>query len=349
MGQKFSRLFCVLCGIVAGYYLAVWYCNIFEIKPVQIKYANTLGIVAAFGMMGYLFAPNFHRELISFDAWIDKLINILTPQKVLAGLIGSILGIIALNVMTIPIFLSTHNKLFLLPFIILGDVIFAYIGASLISATGLFMDNSGIKNSTSRKILDTSTIIDGRMLDVLKTGFLEGKIIIPNFVLQELRHIADSSDNLRRKRGRRGLDIVKEMKELFPEKVDILDVELNKNIDVDDHLVMLAKKLSATVITNDYNLNKQASTQGVNILNVNDLTNALKSVALPGEEMEILLVREGKENEQAVGYLEDGTMIVVDNAKEFIGEKIDIEVTNVLQTPAGRVIFGKTKEAIIKS
>lgn len=344
MGEKFARLFCVLSGMVVGYYLAVGYCNIFDINPEPIKYANTLGIVAAFGMMGYLLGSNFHKELISFNAWIDKSINLLTPQKVLAGLIGSILGIIAFNIMIIPVFLSTHNKLFLFPFIILGDVISVYIGASLISATRLFMDNNGMKNITAQKVLDTSTIIDGRMLDVLKTGFLEGKIIIPNFVLQELRHIADSADDLRRKRGRRGLDIVKEMKEFFPDKVDILDVELNNNIDVDDQLVMLAKKLSATVITNDYNLNKQASNQGVNILNINDLTNALKSVALPGEEMEILLVREGKENEQAVGYLEDGTMVVVDNAKELIGEKINIEVTNVLQTPAGRVIFGKTKE-----
>ncbi len=193
------------------------------------------------------------------------------------------------------------------------------------------------------KILDTSVIIDGRVFDICKTGFLEGELVIAQFVLAELRHIADSSDVLRRNRGRRGLDVLNRIQSELKIPVRIEETDYDDISEVDVKLLRLARQLNGIVVTNDYNLNKVAGVTGVKVLNINELANAVKPVVLPGEEMTVQIVREGKEPGQGVGYLDDGTMIVVDNARRHVGETIDVVVTTVLQTSAGRMIFTKIK------
>ncbi|WP_317854014.1 PIN/TRAM domain-containing protein [Chakrabartyella piscis] len=191
------------------------------------------------------------------------------------------------------------------------------------------------------KILDTSVIIDGRILDLLQTGFIEGSIIIPDFVLQELRHIADSADGLKRNRGRRGLDILNEIQKQVAVNVEIRNYTTKVPMEVDAMLLKMGEEMDAFVVTNDYNLNKVAEFQGVRVLNINELANAIKPVVLPGEEMQVTIIKMGKEQGQGVAYLNDGTMIVVDGGNKFIGETKMVVVTSVLQTAAGRMIFAK--------
>ncbi|NLO82128.1 MAG: PIN/TRAM domain-containing protein [Clostridiales bacterium] len=193
------------------------------------------------------------------------------------------------------------------------------------------------------KILDTSVIIDGRIFDICKTGFVEGPLIIPDFVLEELRHIADSSDILKRNRGRRGLDILNRIQKELDIPVVIYENDFNGITEVDSKLLKVAQTVNGKVITNDYNLNKVAEVQGVAVLNINELANAVKPVVLPGEEMEVQIIKDGKETGQGVAYLDDGTMIVVDGGKKHVGETIGVLVTSVLQTAAGRMIFAKPK------
>lgn len=195
------------------------------------------------------------------------------------------------------------------------------------------------------KILDTSVIIDGRIFDILKTGFVEGTIVIPSFVLEELRHIADSSDSLKRTRGRRGLDILNMIQKELPVNVEITEKDFPEIQEVDSKLLKLAQVINGKVITNDFNLNKVAAFQGVPVLNINELANAIKPVVIPGEEMNIHIIKDGKESGQGVAYLDDGTMIVVEGGRRYVGEIIDVIVTSVLQTAAGRMIFARTKTA----
>lgn len=197
--------------------------------------------------------------------------------------------------------------------------------------------------SANHKVLDTSVIIDGRILDIVQTGFVEGILVIPQFVLTELQHIADSSDNLKRVKGRRGLDILKQLQVDEQCEVQITTQDYDDIAEVDLKLVRLAKDLNGAVVTNDYNLNKVAAIHGVQVLNINDLSNAVKPVVIPGEDMHVVVVKEGKEQNQGVAYLDDGTMIVVEGGRKLIGEAIDVVVTSVLQTSAGRMIFAKPK------
>ncbi len=194
-------------------------------------------------------------------------------------------------------------------------------------------------------ILDTSVIIDGRILDICQTQFLEGRLVIPRFVLKELQQVADSQDALKRNRGRRGLDVLNKLKKIPSLGVHIHEEDFAETLSVDEKLVKLAKVLGGKVLTNDFNLNKVAQLQGVTILNINELAQALRPVMLPGELMEVRLIKEGKEHNQAIGYLDDGTMVVVDNAKKFLGQNMSVEVTSVFQTAAGRMIFAKLDES----
>ena len=208
----------------------------------------------------------------------------------------------------------------------------------------MFSKSAQTKVSAGRpKILDTSVIIDGRILDLLHTGFIEGKIVIPTFVLDELRHIADSSDSLKRNRGRRGLDILNEIQKQLDVPVIIKEFNTKEKIEVDSKLLKMAEKMDAYVVTNDYNLNKVAEVQGVRVLNINELANAVKPMLIPGEEMTVTIIKAGKENGQGIAYLNDGTMIVIEGS-ERIGETLQVVVTSVLQTSAGRMIFTKIKE-----
>jgi len=197
--------------------------------------------------------------------------------------------------------------------------------------------------------LDTSVIIDGRIADICKTGFVEGPLIIPQFVLEELQHIADSSDTLKRNRGRRGLDILNKIQKELDIEVIIYDKKIDDVEEVDSKLLKLAQMLKGKIITNDFNLNKVAEVQGIEVLNVNELANAVKPIVLPGEEMVVHVIKDGKEFNQGLAYLDDGTMIVVEGGKQYIGEKIDVIVTSVLQTSAGRMIFAKPKSLVDKA
>jgi uncharacterized protein YacL len=199
------------------------------------------------------------------------------------------------------------------------------------------------KRVEEHKILDTSVIIDGRIADICKTGFLEGTLVIPEFVLEELQHIADSSDLLKRNRGRRGLDILNKIQKELDVKVLIYEGDYEEISEVDSKLVKLAKALHGKVVTNDFNLNKVCELQGVSVLNINDLANAVKPVVLPGEEIMVQVIKDGKEHGQGVAYLDDGTMIVVEGGRDFIGMHLEVLVTSVLQTSAGRMIFAKPK------
>lgn len=199
------------------------------------------------------------------------------------------------------------------------------------------------KGFEEHKILDTSVIIDGRIADICKTGFIEGTLVIPEFVLEELQHIADSSDLLKRNRGRRGLDILNKIQKELDVKVLIYEGDFEEIGEVDSKLVKLAKALRGKVVTNDFNLNKVCELQGVSVLNINDLANAVKPVVLPGEEIIVQVIKDGKEHGQGVAYLDDGTMIVVEGGRDFIGTTMEVLVTSVLQTSAGRMIFAKPK------
>lgn len=199
------------------------------------------------------------------------------------------------------------------------------------------------KVMNEHKILDTSVIIDGRIADICKTGFLDGTMVIPEFVLEELQHIADSSDLLKRNRGRRGLDILNKIQKELDVKVLIYEGDFEEISEVDSKLVRLAKVLQGKVVTNDYNLNKVCELQGVSVLNINDLANAVKPIVLPGEEILVQVIKDGKEHGQGVAYLDDGTMIVVEGGRDYIGMNIEVLVTSVLQTSAGRMIFAKPK------
>ncbi|WP_186576189.1 PIN/TRAM domain-containing protein [Aquibacillus kalidii] len=193
------------------------------------------------------------------------------------------------------------------------------------------------------KILDTSVIIDGRIADICQTSFLEGTVIIPQFVLEELQHIADSSDVLKRNRGRRGLDVLNRMQKDLPVNVEIYEGDFEEIQEVDSKLVKLAKVINGIVVTNDFNLNKVCEFQNVQVLNINDLANAVKPIVLPGEELAVQVIKDGKEQNQGVAYLDDGTMIVVEEGKDYIGKTIEVLITSVLQTSAGRMIFAKPK------
>lgn len=194
---------------------------------------------------------------------------------------------------------------------------------------------------SSNKLLDTSVIIDGRIMDIMAAGFLDGQLVVPNFVLEELQKLSDSSDGMKRAKGRRGLDLVQDLRISYKDQVVVVDNNFDDISEVDAKLVRLAKQANADIITNDYNLNKVAGIQGVKVLNINELANAIKPVVIAGEEMNVYLVKEGKEHNQAVAYLDDGTMIVVENGRSYIGSSIAVIVTSVLQTAAGRMIFAK--------
>jgi uncharacterized protein YacL len=194
------------------------------------------------------------------------------------------------------------------------------------------------------KLLDTSVIIDGRIADIVEAGFAEGVFVVPNFILQELQYIADSPDPMRRTKGRRGLDILHRMQKLTNIKVKIVQEDFPRIKEVDAKLIALAKMYNAKIITNDFNLNKVAQLQAVSVLNVNELANVLKPVVLPGESLNVFVVKEGKEHNQGVAYLDDGTMVVIENGRRLIGKNTDATVTSVLQTTAGRMIFARPKD-----
>ncbi len=275
------------------------------------------------------------------------------PSRIVAGAaLGLLVGAIVFAILSsaIPDGLSAHPAVIALQFFL--ALAFGYAGILLGARKGEefslpeivepFLHRS--REETNLKILDTSVIIDGRIADICETGFVDGTFIVPQFVLRELQYIADSPDSLRRNRGRRGLDILQRMQKQNDPSIEITDQDFPKVRDVDEKLIALARKIRGKIITNDFNLNKVAELNGVPVLNINQLANALKPVVLPGEVMKVHILREGKEVNQGVAYLDDGTMVVIDNARKFIGKHVEVHVTSVLQTTAGRMIFTQLKE-----
>lgn len=277
----------------------------------------------------------------------------LTLYELVVSSIGLIVGLVIANLVTIPI---KDINIIGTPISIVANILFSCIGIAV--ATGKKNENlfdsvrgraSGTKTASALsglKILDTSVIIDGRIVDICRSGFIEGELVIPSFVLEELRHIADSQDALKRNRGRRGLDVLNMLQKELEFPVRIENIEVNSDSEVDSALLKLAQKLDGKVLTIDFNLNKVANFQGVSVLNINELANAVKPIALPGEEMIVQVIKDGKENGQGVGYLDDGTMIVIEGGRRHIGESLNVTVTSILQTAAGRMIFAKPKYTI---
>jgi uncharacterized protein YacL len=263
-----------------------------------------------------------------------------------------VVGLIVAALISFPLSLLPSPFGQLLPFA--AAVIFSYLGVAIfvMRQNDIFHmlrarfpasgeDSEGGQGGGRRVLLDTSVIIDGRIADIGRTGFVAGPMLVPSFVLLELQHIADSSDGLRRQRGRRGLDILNRLQKDSSVPIRITDLDVEGVRGVDDKLVILAKQLRCPIVTNDYNLNRVAELQGVTVLNINELANAVKAVFLPGETLEVQVIQEGKESGQGVGYLDDGTMVVIEDGKALIGSAVDVLVTKVLQTAAGRMIFAR--------
>ncbi|MGB9867452.1 MAG: PIN/TRAM domain-containing protein [Bacillota bacterium] len=352
--RTISGLFGFFFGCAAGFYLRPVAARILS-KPLGLW--QQVGVVFSSGVIiGAVFAwlgPVCVQAVVSIIRRVETRLQKASFQDILASSIGLILGLIIGNLLGQPMARMPLVGSFLPT---MSTLLFGYLGATVgqkkrdeILAMFDFLPRWGNKARQSPKapaakpkILDTSVIIDGRIADICSTGFIEGPLIVPGFVLEELRHIADSSDTLKRNRGRRGLDVLNRMQKELDASVQIYERDVPGE-EVDSKLVRLAKMLNGIIVTNDFNLNKVAELQGMKVLNINELANALKPVVLPGEEMVVHLIKDGKESGQGIGYLDDGTMIVVDGGKKHIGETIYVMVTSVLQTAAGRMIFAKPK------
>jgi uncharacterized protein YacL len=276
-------------------------------------------------------------------------------KRLIGAAIGSVLGILGAFLISLVLGRALPQSQNTIPFVqLLVLLVMTYVGLvvgaskgdmlNLAALGGLFGGEKSTKHSF--KILDTSVIIDGRIADIAETGFLDGTLVVPQFVLRELQLVADSADSMKRNRGRRGLDVLQRIQKMVALNVQILEDDFPNVREVDMKLIELAKVYDCKVVTNDFNLNKVAQLHGVEVLNINELANALKPIVLPGETMRVFILKEGKEYNQGVAYLDDGTMVVVDNAKRLISKTVDISVTSVLQTTAGKMIFGRFDERV---
>src|SRR4030043_593104 len=317
-----------------------------------------LAVLLLFAFSGYIIGIKYNYGIYgvltgSFLGLIAIATEIIFKKidfgAIIGGLLGISCGLLFAYLLIFPLRPILGEDIGVISFWVMA--VFGYGGLLLglskgkgISIAGIFRLFRGQGIEENLKILDTSVIIDGRIADVCETGFLEGVFILPQFILQELQHIADAADPMKRARGRRGLDILHKIQKMSRITVRIVDEDFPKIKEVDAKLVALAKLLNAKVITNDFNLNKVAELQGVSVLNINELANSLKPVVLPGETMKVFILKDGKEYNQGVAYLDDGTMVVVENARRLIGKNADVTVTSVLQTTAGRMIFSKPKE-----
>jgi uncharacterized protein YacL len=322
------------------------------------QYAFTIGLVGA--LFGLILTPFITTRPIRA---LRVLLNRLSTQSLFASLIGLIVGLIFAALLAFPISLLPRPFGSVLPFV--GVLVFGYMGVAVfvMRQNDIFSMFSSFSNHNSSSqtpnqdaatnwaesrtiLLDTSVIIDGRIADIARTGFLPGSLLIPRFVLAELQYIADSPDSLRRQRGRRGMEVLSTLQKEPNIPVRLSDIDVEGTREVDDKLVILARQMRCPILTNDYNLNRIAELQGVTILNVNELANAVKSVLLPGEVLNIRVIQEGKEQNQGVGYMDDGTMVVIENGREYMNQEIMVIVTKVLQTAAGRMIFARPEERV---
>lgn len=372
MIKKIVRFLIGGLGLILGSSTYVSVTQNFQILTYNNKTYEAIASVVAglvIGIIFYLIEPWFMNKIKKIARAAEKEISRYPQVDILLGSVGLIVGFVIAYLVSgiinsIPI---VGKVISVLVYLVLG-----YLGVRVALKSKNDLANFGKLNkklaaslakekeqekeceklkeevkecgaSIPPKVLDTSVIIDGRIADICQTGFIEGKLIIPAFVLEELRHIADSADDLKRVRGRRGLDILNIIQKELNIEVEISEQDFPEIAEVDSKLLKLAQVLGGKVVTNDFNLNKVAQFQGVEVLNINELANAVKPVAIPGEDMVVQVVKEGKEAQQGIAYLDDGTMIVVDGGKKYMGQTIKVLVTSVLQTPAGRMIFAKPK------
>ena len=353
---------------------AEWFAAWKEWLPLWMpgKILMTIFSVVLFAFIGLMTAPLFLGVLGSMGSFIESHLKNTSWSEITSATVGMIIGLLIANLLALPF----SDLPFGSYMAVVLNVVLAYLGARILlkrqsDFRNVFGPIRTLKERLSmikeqphhdddgfsaeeqpwevpKKILDTSVIIDGRILDVARTGFLEGIVLIPQFVLHELQAVADSTDPARRTRGRRGLDVVNELQRLSDLQIEIVDASLKhlKADSVDSALVVLAEKIGGQILTTDYNLNKLAQIQGIRVLNVNDLANALKPMLLPGETIIIDIIREGKEPHQGVGYLDDGTMFVVEDGENYIGKRVEVVVTSMLQTSAGRMVFGRIRREV---
>ncbi|SEF86882.1 Uncharacterized conserved protein YacL, contains PIN and TRAM domains [Caloramator fervidus] len=367
MVEKVFRWILTLVGLVLGYAVAEILIKLDAVNRFIVSGVYHLGFIALLmiflGIIFYVISPYIIRLIFKVIEMLEVPIQKIPTNDVILAVLGLIIGLIIANLLVSPFskFLtgSTILSVIASAVTLILNIVFAILGIDItlkkkeeLYNVFTFLkrfskDKKGKSESkigiSQPKILDTSVIIDGRILDILKTGFLEGPILIPSFVLEELRHIADSSDNLKRARGRRGLDILNSIQKEVSLKVEIIEKDFDNIQEVDSKLLKLCQLYNGKIITNDFNLNKVAEVQGVPVLNINELANAVKPIVIPGEEMHIHIIKDGKEAGQGVAYLDDGTMIVVEGGKKHVGEAVNVVVTSVLQTAAGRMIFAKLK------
>jgi len=364
-GRKIRPLFTlvfVVMGGIAGDAFSTWYVTSLErligtedpklfglirINPTQLKHNELVLLYTVFIVVGALLGFVIERIAFQQAAAARASFERMAPQDKIAAGAGLVLGLVLTallqSILKTPLWVNIIIAFLLCSMSVvalqsLKEQIRFYFPGNVPVAKG----EPAVRYRP--KLLDTNVIIDGRIADVCRAGFVEGPIYVPKFVLEELQQIADSSDSLKRARGRRGLDILNQMQKERELKVPDFPAD-DPSEEVDARLVRLAREVDGAIITNDYNLNKVAELQGVDVLNINELANALKPVVLPGEEMQVTIIREGKEKDQGIGYLDDGTMIVVEGARRLIGETLDVSVTSVLQTVQGKMIFAKIKEA----
>ena len=364
MLEKVVHLFFIITGATIGFLYSPDIVHFFNLEHIKWSTSPYIGLVV-FAIIFFIISYFIVDYIVGFLRWIEEGLIKLPVIDLFFGSLGLIIGLVVAYLINIPIQdIGLKIVSEILPLFI--TIILAYLGfqvgfrrraefTELMSvnrkernkptAVTEDPDSESIKATSNvrPKILDTSVIIDGRIADVCQTNFLEGPIIIPQFILGELQHIADSSDALKRNRGRRGLDILNKIQKEIPIEVEIYTGDFEDVPEVDSKLVRLAQLIDGVVVTNDFNLNKVCDFQGVPVLNINDLANAVKPVVIPGEELIVQVIKDGKEKRQGVAYLDDGTMIVVEEGRDYIGETIEVIITSVLQTSAGRMIFAKPK------
>ncbi|MCB8935434.1 MAG: PIN domain nuclease [Anaerolineae bacterium] len=358
MGSRIEFISRLIGAVVLATTLAivgVQLANMLNLDPLRYGIAFGVGGGVLGAVLGFLFTPYLTVRPINY---IRQALSAMPLERLVALLLGVFLGLIAAALFAIPLSQLPSPFKEILP--LATALGFCYLGAVLMMnryrdlrefAGNIRLPRAEHKvapvavieegEDTHVILLDTSVIIDGRILDIGRTGFIRHTLLVPNFVLRELQHIADSADSLRRNRGRRGLDILSMLQNESPVPVRITDMDAPQTRDADSKLVVLARRLGCPIMTNDYNLNKVAELQGITVLNINDLANAVKASLLPGEELRVTIIQEGKEYGQGVGYLDDGTMVVVEDGQRVLNRTENVIVTKVLQTAAGRMIFAK--------
>lgn len=334
-------------------------------QPILQQVTNIEALGAVTAVFGGLIGTGLGLVMQTSYRRLESQVKELPPDRILTRAVGLVLGLLIANLMLAPLFLLPIPSEFgfIKPMTaVLGSVLFAVSGMNLADTHGRSLLRlvspstlestlvaEGTLKPSKTKVLDTSCIIDGRIEGLMDTGFLEGQLLVPQFVLQELQNVADASNDQKRDRGRRGLDVLNRIREAYPNRLLINSVDYDDIPTVDAKLVKLAQELNAMLLTNDYNLNKVASFQAVEVLNINDLAQAIRPAYLPGDDIDLKILKEGKEPSQGVGYLNDGTMVVVEEGRDYIGEELEVVVTGSLQTSAGRMIFARPKTSMVAS